>query len=155
MRADARFRLDVAEFEQALTAADAAAQQGDPFLAHPAREVDSDWMTQGAADGGERDSGVPAGRFDDQPTRPQRTAQVAPPHDLEGHPILHAPGHVQVFRLGVDPAFPSTKSEVNRQQRRVPDEGLEAPGGVGAVEWVHGLIRRVPAKVPPPRVKRP
>ncbi len=104
-----------------------AADQVDPLLAHPVGHEDAaPGVPERAPDRGEGDAGVAARRLDDRIPRPKGAALVAHAQDVERHPVLDAPGHVEILGLGVDDAGSAVELEVDGQQGRVPDQAGQA-----------------------------
>ena len=93
---------------------------------HPVRHEDGHRVTEGLTDGRERDARVPARRLDDQAPWLDRTALVGLLEDVERHPVLDAPRHVEVLGLRVNPPICAAHSEIDGQERRVAHESSQA-----------------------------
>jgi hypothetical protein len=83
-------------------------------------------MPEGASHGGKRNPGVATGRFDDRITRSNAPLLVGAPQNVERHPILDAPGQVEMLALRMDDAAATVKSELDREQRRVAHQSGES-----------------------------
>ena len=99
-----------------------AADQVDPLRAHPVGHEDGHGMAKGPADRGKGDSGVSAGGLDDQAAGGQGPALVGLAQDVEGHAVLDAARHVQVFGFGVKDPPLSAEGEFDLHERRVADQ---------------------------------
>ena len=102
----------------------------DPLGAHPVGHEDRHGVAEGTADGRKRDARVAARGFDDPAAGTERPAPVGLAEDVEGHAVLDAARHVQVFRFGVDRPFPAPEHEIDRQQGGVADQARELLGAL-------------------------
>src|SRR5688572_27149498 len=79
-----------------------AFDQYNTFRAHPVRHEDHYLVTQRAANRGERDAGVAAGRFRNRVARLNAAFLISPLENVKGHPVLDAAGHIHVLGLCID-----------------------------------------------------
>ena len=84
-------------------------------------------MAERAAERGEGDSGIAAGRLHDGIAGLQIPALGRLSQDVEGHAVLDAPGHVQLLALGVDDTAPPAITQLRSQHRGIADQPAEAP----------------------------
>ena len=76
-------------------------------------------MTQYGADGRKGYPRIAARGFRDDTARMDLPFRVRLPQDVQGHAVLDAARHVQLFGLGVDRTRRSAVAEVDSQQRSV------------------------------------
>ena len=74
-------------------------------------------MTQYGADGRKGYPRVTASGFRDDTARMNPSFLVRLPQDVQGHTVLDAARHIQLFGLSVDRARHSAVAEVDTQQR--------------------------------------
>jgi hypothetical protein len=96
-----------------------AANQILAFAAHPVRHENRHRMTQSGADGGKGNAGVAAGGFRDDVAGMDLILRVSLPENVQGHAVLDAAGHVQLFGLGVNRTLETEVAEVDAQERSV------------------------------------
>ncbi len=88
-------------------------------------------MPEGAADRGERDTGVAARRLGDDPPGPQITAAVGLLQDVERHPVLDAPREVDDLVLGIHRESATLIATAHLDERGPADEPSERREALG------------------------
>jgi hypothetical protein len=83
-------------------------------------------VSHGPADSGKRDPRVSARSLDDEGAGPDGPALVRHAKDVEGHPVLHAAGHIEQLALGEDPSGLAAPRQVDGEKRRVADDAADA-----------------------------
>ena len=94
--------------------------------AHPVRHEDGHRVPEGSSDGGERNACVTARGLDDESSGLNRSPLVRAAQQVKGHPVLHAPGHVEVLTLGEDPTRSPPETVIDGEEWRVAYEAAQA-----------------------------
>ncbi len=118
------------------------------FARHPVRHVDAHGVAERAADGGEGNAGVAAGRLGDHVAGGDLTARVGALQDVQRHAVLDAAGEVVRLVFGVDAVLVPAIAAVDLEQRRAADQPCQrdqllASGTTAVMRHEYYLTRRV------------